>query len=360
MNRLPLALLLGTFAIGVVASSGAPSLAHDGDRAHNGVDQQIAELTDILKENPNDKKALRDRGYLYLMGVDEVENGLADFERLEQLDPKDEPAHACLGVARYRLGDFRGALAEIDSLCAAGSKNPSAWGTRGQIRHELGDERGALADWDVAIRLTPVGKWPLAYTERGTVKAGLGDEAGALEDWKHALGMDSRHVETLLARARFEGEKQRWDEANADLQAASEYTRALGRLDGRSHAERARIWRRRPFILEAEQEADAALQLLRREVELSRSAAQKAKILLEMARVCVEGRNRPRLALEVLDEAEKLCPERPDLARYRVSILEPLADKGALQAARKRLAEIAATRLPEGALEIAAVASGTR
>lgn len=359
-RRSGLWLLAGPLALGLVAAATSPARAHDGDKAHNGIDQKIAELTEILKENPRDTKALRDRGYLYLMFQDEVENGLADFEKLIELDPSYEPARACEAVALYRLGNWRGSLAIVESLCAAGSQLPTAWATRAQVRHELGDDKGALADWDVAIAAvtSSKGKWPLAYTDRGRVKAALGDEKGALEDWAHALAIDSRHTETLLARARLEGEKERWDEARADLEAASEYTRGQGRLDGRSHAERARMFRRRPFLLEAEQEANTALELLRREVDLSRSSSHKAAILLEMARVCLEGRARPRLALEVLDEAEKLCPERPDLARYRLRCAEAAGDAKTLAAAKEHLELVARAKLPDGVAAVGSVGSG--
>jgi tetratricopeptide (TPR) repeat protein len=354
-KRRRLASISAPLALGLLALSSVESSAHDGPLAHNEFDKKIGELTELLKEDPSDKTALQERGYCYLQ-LREFESAVSDFDRLLELRAGWEPAILSRGYARLQMADLRGALADLERLCVPGQPKPivAAWIYRGEVRHRLGDDRAALVDLDLAVAIAPK-KWPPTFCLRGQVKANLGNEAGALDDFAAALALDTHHVDSLIARGRLHGEKERFREAFEDLGAASQY--ALD--DGRPHAERAIIQRRRGFSLDAEPEANKAVELFRKEAGFARSNSRKAAILLEAARVTAEGRNRPRAALEILDEALVLAPERPDLLGYRVSLLETLGDKEELALASKRLLEVAKTKLPDGA-DVALVTSALR
>ena len=52
-------------------------------------------------------------------------------------------------------------------------------------RSKLGDNRGAMADYNEAVRINP--NYALAYDNRGNARRALGDNKGALADYNEAV-----------------------------------------------------------------------------------------------------------------------------------------------------------------------------
>jgi tetratricopeptide (TPR) repeat protein len=370
-------LLLGALSLASTAR------AHDGPLAHNNVDGKIKQLTDVINEceehlkrddaaDASDKLAAeerkklvdelaasrRDRGSCYLE-IREYETALADFDGWLALYPASRGAHGDRGYARYKMGDWKGALEDFDVACVPSDAKPwmQAWLFRGQVKRELGDEKGALADTNTGIAAMTKSKWPTAYCMRGEIEAALGDEKGALEDFESALKLDPRHVDSLVARARLRTKHEDTQKSGLeDLEAAAEYARD----DGRPLGERAKIERQLGWGIQARGHGEAAVDLFRRQAGFARSPGNKAALLLEAAKVAAEAILQRAAALELLDEAQKLAPERPDVCLYRVKVLEDMGDKAALADAHERLARVAKTRLPAGALDVAVVGSNGR
>jgi tetratricopeptide (TPR) repeat protein len=62
-------------------------------------------------------------------------------------------AHLCRGMARQRLGDWQGALADFDQALQGDPQSGLAYFHRGQVRAALGDGLGAIQDYHQALAL---------------------------------------------------------------------------------------------------------------------------------------------------------------------------------------------------------------
>jgi len=57
------------------------------------------------------------------------------------------------GVAKGKLGDHRGAIADFNKLIELDPGDASAYYNRGVSKHKLGDKNGACLDWSKAGEL---------------------------------------------------------------------------------------------------------------------------------------------------------------------------------------------------------------
>jgi len=86
----------------------------------------IADLTNVIEQNPEDLTALSDRANTSLI-LGDNESAVADFNQILKLDSKNFLAYRDRGVAREIQGDFDGALADFNqaiTLRPNGSINP--------------------------------------------------------------------------------------------------------------------------------------------------------------------------------------------------------------------------------------------
>ena len=59
------------------------------------------------------------------------------------------------GTLRAQMGDYRGAVADLDRVIAAGAAAPAALHARGVSRLQLGDSLGARVDLRETVRRDP-------------------------------------------------------------------------------------------------------------------------------------------------------------------------------------------------------------
>jgi len=57
------------------------------------------------------------------------------------------------GVAKYKSGDYKGAIEDSDKEIKNYSEHPGSYVYRGRSRYYLGDKEGALEDWVKAAEL---------------------------------------------------------------------------------------------------------------------------------------------------------------------------------------------------------------
>lgn len=57
------------------------------------------------------------------------------------------------GVAKYKSGDYKGAITDFDNEINNYSEHPYTFVYRGRARYHLGDKNGALEDWIKAAEL---------------------------------------------------------------------------------------------------------------------------------------------------------------------------------------------------------------
>lgn len=329
-----------TLVVVAIWLAGQKACAHDGSARHNKADEQIAKITEHLKDEPEDADAIRERAYLYATVNEEYESGLADFDRLLQLKPKSQVARANRGLERSKTGDWKGAAADLDAVCSASTTVPVAWFARAELRRNVGDLAGARTDIDRALELH---QWGAAYVLSAEVHEARGDLAGALGDYDKALGKDPRHLDALAGRATVYASQGKYAEATRDIDTALE----IAKEDARPHAARARCFQKQGFQDAAKREADIAVSAYQKEAKQSRSQHRAAESLLYAARLVLDATKDAKGALALLDDALSLAPDRIDLLREKVRILDSLGQKDApSDTVRKKLADVESSRLP--------------
>jgi tetratricopeptide (TPR) repeat protein len=92
------------------------------------------------------------------------------------------------GLAAYREGHYREAIAAFDEVIEREPRAASAWANRGAARVRLGDLRGAIADYDHAIELDQ--NDADLYFNRGNALAAVGQIGQAIDDFTRAIELD--------------------------------------------------------------------------------------------------------------------------------------------------------------------------
>ena len=179
---------------------------------------------------------------------------IENFNILAQLDTSDYQTYFFRGIAKYNLGDIRGAQRDFDNSVRLNPVFPSGYHYRaitesrfGRFEEALSDlqraidlrpgftglyySRGvtyflarqfenAVRDFDKYIRKEP--KDPSAYLNRGACYLFLADTTKALSDYNKAIKLDRFDPEGYIRRGRLYSEKGDYEAAISDLDHAIE------------------------------------------------------------------------------------------------------------------------------------------
>ena len=191
------------------------------------------------------RKALADGKYALA-----IEN----FNILSQLDTSDYWTFFFRGIAKYNLGDLRGAKSDFDRSVRVNPVFTSGYHYRGITESRFGNYDQALADMQKAIDLRPgyMGlyfsrgvtyflsqqfesavkdfdkyirhepKDPSAYLNRGASYLFLGDTLKAVSDYNKAIRLDRFDPEGYIRRGRLYASQNKHDLAIADMDKAIE------------------------------------------------------------------------------------------------------------------------------------------
>jgi tetratricopeptide (TPR) repeat protein/S1-C subfamily serine protease len=105
---------------------------------------------------------------------------VSDYDLAIAIEPKFALIYSNRGNAKSNLGDKKGAISDFDRAISIDPKDDAAYSNRGNVKSNLGDEKGAISDYNLAITINP--KLGASYANRGTAKARLGDRQGAIAD----------------------------------------------------------------------------------------------------------------------------------------------------------------------------------
>lgn len=179
---------------------------------------------------------------------------IENFNILAQLDTSDYWNFFFRGIAKYNLGDLRGAKRDFDRSVRINPVFTNGYHYRGITSSRFGDYDAALADMQHAIDLRPgyVGlyfsrgvtyflsqqfakavadfdkyikkepKDPSAYLNRGACYLFLGDTLKAVADYDKAIRLNRFDPEGFVRRGRLYASQKRYDEAIADMNRAIE------------------------------------------------------------------------------------------------------------------------------------------
>lgn len=174
------------------------------------------------------------------------------FNVLSRLDSTDYWSFFFRGIAKYNLGDLRGAQNDFDASVRLNPVFTNGFHYRAITESRFGDYDAAFRDFDRALELRPgqtgiffsrgvanflarkfedavsdfdyyikkEPKDPAAYLNRGASYLFLNDTTRALEDYNRAIRLDRLDPEGFVRRARVYADQKRYEEAIADLDHA--------------------------------------------------------------------------------------------------------------------------------------------
>ena len=198
-----------------------------------------------------------DKDVFYMRGRNALAEGkyaqaIDNFNVLAQLDTADYYTFFFRGIAKYNLGDLRGARRDFDRSVQINPVFTSGYHYRGITESRFGNYDQALADLQKAIDLRPgfIGlyfsrgvtyflsqqfekaiadfdkyirkepKDPSAYLNRGASHLFLGDTLSAMNDYNKAIKLDRFDPEGYVRRGRLYASKKEYGSAIADMDMA--------------------------------------------------------------------------------------------------------------------------------------------
>ena len=198
-----------------------------------------------------------DKDVFYMRGRQALSEGrystaIENFNILARLDTADYWNYFFRGIAKYNLGDIRGARNDFDRSVTINPVFTNGYHYRGITNSRFGDYESALADLQHAIDLRPGNmgvyfsrgvtyflaqqfdkavkdfdkyirkepKDPSAYLNRGASHLFLGDTLKAFQDYNKAIKLDRFDPEGYVRRGRLYASQGDYDDAIADMDKA--------------------------------------------------------------------------------------------------------------------------------------------
>jgi tetratricopeptide (TPR) repeat protein len=134
------------------------------------------------------------------------------------IDPLVARAYANRAVARFRLGDISGALADSDRALTLNSGLADAYRNRGNIRWAIGELAAAKSDFVQVLKLTP--NDVLTLNNLSSVKLDLGDFKGAISDLDRAILLAPKFAQSFVGRGQARRKLGEFELALADFEKA--------------------------------------------------------------------------------------------------------------------------------------------
>jgi tetratricopeptide (TPR) repeat protein len=271
--------LVGVLALawGLVPSESA--------RAHPGIDEQIADVTARIEQDPGDASLYLRRGELHRIHRD-WKLAQADYEKARALDESLAVVDLALGKMQLEASDPAAALKTLDGFLAKRPGSVDGLIGRARAHRDLGHYLSAARDYTAALANIGEGRpRPEYYLERARVldAAGIEHAAEAIAGLDEGLAILGQPVTLQLLAVDLELKLERWDSALARIDT----------LAGQSA--RKETWLvRRGEILEAAERPDQAREAYRETLAAigslppSRRRNRAVERLAEQARTSLE------------------------------------------------------------------------
>ena len=219
----------------------------------------LVAATLLLFAGVADLRAQYDKDVFFARGRHALSEGryakaIENFNILAQLDTSDYWNFFFRGIAKFNLGDLRGAKRDFDRSVRINPVFTNGYHYRGITESRFGNYETALADMQKAIDLRPgyMGlyfsrgvtyflsqqfskavadfdryikkepKDPSAYLNRGASYLFLGDTLKAVSDYDKAIKLDRFDPEGYVRRGRLFASQKKYDQAIADMDKAIE------------------------------------------------------------------------------------------------------------------------------------------
>lgn len=156
-------------------------------------------------EHPLQRTVLRYNRAQVLAMVGRLEEALADYTAVAELDPDFAEHHFHVGSVLRRLGRNDEALAAFERVLPLSPPFPEVNYNIADTRLELGDLRRALVGFDRVLELDP--DHVETYVNRAGLRCELGDTAGAWQDVTTGLVLDPTNVHLLCVKGKLLAEQ---------------------------------------------------------------------------------------------------------------------------------------------------------
>ena len=143
-----------------------------------------------------------------------------DFDRSVRINPVFTNGYHYLGITQSRFGNYEAALAELQKAIDLRPGYEGLYFSRGVTYFLSQQFDKAVSDFDRYIRKEP--KDPSAYLNRGASWLFLGDTLKAVNDYNKAIRLDRFDPEGYVRRGRLYAAQKNYDQAIADMDKAVE------------------------------------------------------------------------------------------------------------------------------------------
>lgn len=182
-------------------------------------DTAISEFTKYLEIDPNNAKALCERGRAYFE-KNNYEMAISDWSNAIKIDPHNARFYANraggykgLGndhnyktlddysktIDELELGNYHKAIDDYTTAIDIDPNYRSLYYFRGQVYEKMKDYDNAIADYTIEIQKRP--KYKFAYRERGKLYELIGDYDAAIADYTELIKLDAKTVRAYGLRA---------------------------------------------------------------------------------------------------------------------------------------------------------------
>lgn len=181
--------------------------------------QAIENFNVILQLDKSDYWTCFFRGIAkYNLG--DLRGAKADFEKSVQINPVFTSGYHYLGITESRFGNYDLALYNLEKAISLRPGSEGLYFSRG-VTYFLSQQFDlAVTDFDKYIRKQP--KDPSAFLNRGASHLFLGDTLKAFNDYNKAIKLDRFDPEGYVRRGRLYAEQKDYDNAIADMDKAIE------------------------------------------------------------------------------------------------------------------------------------------
>ncbi len=146
------------------------------------------------------------------------ENNITLFTDIIKKEPNLALAYNNRALAKKDMGDYRGAIADLDMAVKNDPEYVWAYCNRGLAKKETGDDTGAMADFNKSLSLDSNFVW--AYYNRGLLKNKVKDYNGSIEDYSSAIRLNKEFFEAYFNRGMTLCLQEKYSEAVSDFTKA--------------------------------------------------------------------------------------------------------------------------------------------
>jgi len=180
----------------------------------------IAVYDDLIKKSPDIELAYNNRGQAKV-NIGDYDGALEDINKALEINPEYVEAFYNRGVIRGKIGDLEGALADCESALDLRPNYAEAFFNRGSLKLADGDtSKDIVADLNKAISLKS--DYADAYNNRGLYNSKIGNYEQALSDYEKTLEINAHHAKAFYNRGNLKGQQGDLKSALNDFNKAIE------------------------------------------------------------------------------------------------------------------------------------------